>query len=66
MIARPEDTASGRPFNNLLRRLNEADFALIEPHLISADGSPNDLLTVPATTSRPCTFPAVPASCPTW
>jgi len=34
MIARgnaPYDT--GRPYNNLLRRLSSSDFALIEPHL---------------------------------
>ena len=41
MILRQEDTAGGRPFNNLLRRLNDADFALIEPHLVPADAAPN-------------------------
>jgi hypothetical protein len=33
-----------RPFNNLLRRLNASDFALIAPHLAPAEGNANDLL----------------------
>ena len=61
MIARPEEPASGRPFNNLLRRLNEADFALIEPHLISADGSPNDLLYSPGDHVETVHFPCGPS-----
>src|SRR5262245_46165758 len=47
MISRQRDAAGGRPFNNLLRRLNDADFALVEPHLVAADGDPNDLLYSP-------------------
>ena len=43
MISKQDETAGGRPFNNLLRRLNDADFALIEPHLVPANAAPNDL-----------------------
>jgi len=40
MAARREKAANdGRPYNNLLRRLNASDFALLEPHL-SHDESP--------------------------
>jgi hypothetical protein len=40
MAARREKAANdGRPYNNLLRRLNASDFALLEPHL-SHDKSP--------------------------
>jgi hypothetical protein len=33
-----------RPFNNLLRRLNASDFALIAPHLAPEEGKANDLI----------------------
>jgi Crp-like helix-turn-helix domain len=33
-----------RPFNNLLRRLNASDFALIAAHLVPEEGKANDLL----------------------
>ena len=36
-----------RPFNNLLRRLNRADFALIEPHLTRIAAEPSELLYDP-------------------
>jgi DNA-binding transcriptional regulator YhcF (GntR family) len=36
-----------RPYNNLLRRLNAADFALIAPHLAHQDAGANDLLYNP-------------------
>ena len=36
-----------RPYNNLLRRLSAADFALIAPHLALAEAGPNDLLYNP-------------------
>ena len=61
MIARPEDAASGRPFNNLLRRLNDADFALIEPHLVPADAAPNDLLYSPGDDVETVHFPCGPS-----
>ena len=66
MISRQEDTAGERPFNNLLRRLNDADFALIEPHLVPADAAPNDLLYSPGDHVETVHFPCGPASCPTW
>ena len=38
---------SGRPFNNLLRRLNASDFALIAPHLANEEARGSDLLYNP-------------------
>jgi len=60
-MARPEDAAGGRPFNNLLRRLNEADFALIEPHLVAADAAPSDLLYSPGDHVETVHFPCGPS-----
>src|ERR1700687_2328997 len=48
MIARgnaPHD--SGRPYNNLLRRLSASDFALLEPHLVHEEGPAGGLLYNP-------------------
>ena len=61
MILRQEDAAGGRPFNNLLRRLNGADFALIEPHLVPADAAPNDLLYSPGDHVETVHFPCGPS-----
>src|SRR5258705_5944945 len=62
MISKQGDTAAGRrPFNNLLRRLNDADFALIEPHLIPADAAPNDLLYSPGDPVETVHFPCGPS-----
>ena len=61
MISRQQDTAGGRPFNNLLRRLNDADFALIEPHLVAADANPNDLLYSPGDDVETVHFPCGPS-----
>ena len=36
-----------RPFNNLLRRLNASDFALIAPHLAQEEAAANELLYNP-------------------
>jgi Crp-like helix-turn-helix domain len=46
MAAERRETVTGpeRPFNNLLRRLNASDFALIAPHLVPEDGKANDLI----------------------
>ncbi|HEY9451151.1 MAG TPA: Crp/Fnr family transcriptional regulator, partial [Bradyrhizobium sp.] len=57
MTSRLRDTAGGRPFNNLLRRLNDADFALIEPHLAATDANPNDLLYSPGDNVETVHFP---------
>jgi hypothetical protein len=46
MAAGREATEDGpeRPFNNLLRRLNASDFALITPHLAPEQSKANDLI----------------------
>src|SRR5579872_4406175 len=41
------DRNGERPHNNLLRRLNEADFALIAPHLTQGESASDDLLYDP-------------------
>jgi hypothetical protein len=45
----PAKTAnsSGRPYNNLLRRLSDGDFDLISPHLAGEDTEANELLYSP-------------------
>jgi len=52
---------SGRPFNNLLRRLNDSDFALIAPHLVPEDAKPNDLLYNPGDNVQTVHFPCGPS-----
>jgi hypothetical protein len=48
MIAQGKPDRSGnRPDNNLLRRLNAADFGLLAPHLTQADTAPDELLYDP-------------------
>jgi hypothetical protein len=61
MVLKPDAAANGRPFNNLLRRLNDADFALIEPHLATADAAPNDLLYNPGDHVETVHFPCGPS-----
>ena len=61
MPARPNEAAGERPFNNLLRRLNSADFALIEPHLVATDASPSDLLYNPGDNVEIVHFPCGPS-----
>ncbi|MET0720595.1 MAG: Crp/Fnr family transcriptional regulator [Tardiphaga sp.] len=61
MISRERDTAGGRPFNNLLRRLNDADFALVNPHLVAADANPNDVLYSPGDGVETVHFPCGPS-----
>src|SRR3954465_236619 len=61
MILQQEDTAGERPFNNLLRRLSGADFALIGPHLVTADAAPNDLLYSPGDDVETVHFPCGPS-----
>src|SRR3954451_7803969 len=63
MLTRPEKAAKAdeRPFNNLLRRLNDADFALIAPHLVSEDAGPNDLLYRPGDNVEIVHFPCGPS-----
>ena len=53
--------AGDRPFNNLLRRLNNSDFALIEPYLGAIDANPNDLLYSPGDDVEIVHFPCGPS-----
>ena len=47
MAHAPQADAAERPHNNLLRRLNAADFALIAPHLAQEEADANSLLYNP-------------------
>jgi DNA-binding transcriptional regulator YhcF (GntR family) len=63
MLTRRENLARAgeRPLNNLLRRLNDADFALIAPHLVEEEGNPNDLLYSPGDNVEIVHFPCGPS-----
>jgi DNA-binding transcriptional regulator YhcF (GntR family) len=63
MNARRERAADsdGRPYNNLLRRLNATDYALIEPHLAPGDSGANDLLYNPGDDVDVVHFPCGPS-----
>ena len=63
MLTRPDETAEAgaRPLNNLLRRLNDADFALIAPHLVQEEGNANDLLYSPGDNVEIVHFPCGPS-----
>jgi hypothetical protein len=50
-----------RPYNNLLRRLNEADYALIAPHLTIDEAAANELLYNPGDDVQVVHFPCGPA-----
>ncbi len=52
---------NGRPYNNLLRRLNRSDFLLIEPHLSQQEAAANDLLYNPGDDVDVVYFPCGPA-----
>jgi DNA-binding transcriptional regulator YhcF (GntR family) len=62
MLTRPAQAAEvkDRPFNNLLRRLNRADFALIEPYLTTMNADPHDLLYNPGSAVETVYFPCGP------
>ena len=62
MLKRREETAKAgeRPLNNLLRRLSDADFALIAPHLGKGDGNAGDLLYSPGDDVEIVHFPCGP------
>jgi DNA-binding transcriptional regulator YhcF (GntR family) len=49
-----------RPYNNLLRRLDRSDYALIEPHLTQVQAGANDLLYNPGTNVETVYFPCGP------
>ena len=63
MLTRRDAAAevNDRPYNNLLRRLNRADFALIEPYLGTAKCGPNDLLYNPGQDVETVHFPCGPS-----
>lgn len=63
MIAKRTELAgtSDRPFNNLLRRLNAADYELIAPHLVLIDAAGNDLLYSPGDDVQTVHFPCGPS-----
>ena len=63
MLTRRDATvqAGERPFNNLLRRLNDADFALVAPHLSTADAKPGELLYSPGDDVETVHFPCGPS-----
>jgi hypothetical protein len=49
-----------RPFNNLLRRLSDADYGLIAPHFARAEANANDLLYSPGDNVETVYFPCGP------
>ena len=63
MLTRHERTAeaSERPFNNLLRRLNGADYALLAPHLAPEETRSNQLLYSPGDDVETVHFPCGPS-----
>jgi len=50
-----------RPYNNLLRRLSQADYALLAPHLATEDASANELLYNSGDNVQVVHFPCGPA-----
>jgi len=63
MLTRHERTseASERPFNNLLRRLNGGDYALLAPHLAPEETRSNQLLYSPGDDVETVHFPCGPS-----
>ncbi|MCP3474653.1 Crp/Fnr family transcriptional regulator [Bradyrhizobium sp. CCGUVB1N3] len=63
MDARSSKTTeiASRPYNNLLRRLNQADYALIAPHLTTEATSANELLYNPGDDVQVVHFPCGPS-----
>src|SRR5712672_3510807 len=62
MLKRPETTtkAGERPFNNLLRRLSDADYALLASNLTQDEGKAGDLLYSPGDDVEIVHFPCGP------
>lgn len=63
MLTRRNPTAevTDRPFNNLLRRLNAGDYALLAPHLTLNAAQANDLLYNPGDDVETVYFPCGPS-----
>jgi hypothetical protein len=55
------DETADRPFNNLLRRLNAGDFALVAPHLAEIDAGAGDVLYSPGDDVEIVHFPCGPS-----
>jgi hypothetical protein len=60
-LSDPAAEVADRPFNNLLRRLNPADYELLTPHLAEAEASSNALLYSPGDDVETVHFPCGPA-----
>src|SRR5438132_11908359 len=62
MLTRREQQAdvADRPFNNLLRRLNAADYALLAPHLTRDEAKAGELLYNPGDNVQTVHFPCGP------
>jgi hypothetical protein len=63
MLKRPDETVevTDRPYNNLLRRLNVDDYALIAPYLAYEEAEANDLLYSPGDDVSVVHFPCGPS-----
>ena len=61
MLTRRNEAAGERPFNNLLRRLNNSDFALLGPHLAGVDADAGDVLYSPGDDVEIVHFPCGPS-----
>jgi DNA-binding transcriptional regulator YhcF (GntR family) len=57
----PASESAKRPYNNLLRRLSAADYALVAPHLAPEEGRSNDLLYSPGDDVEIVHFPCGPS-----
>jgi CRP-like cAMP-binding protein len=57
----PQRTDGSRPYNNLLRALRAADYALIAPHLLAAEHSVGDVFYNPGDDVDVVHFPCGPA-----
>jgi hypothetical protein len=58
---RVQPARADRPFNNLLRRLSDADYGLIAPHFARAEANANDLLYSPGDDVETVYFPCGPS-----
>jgi hypothetical protein len=59
-LGKPNE-ADSRPYNNLLRRLSQADYALLAPHIAVEQTPPNDLLYNPGDNVQVVHFPCGPS-----
>jgi hypothetical protein len=61
VLSGPASDSSKRPYNNLLRRLSPADYALIAPHLAYDEAAAGDLLYSPGDDVEVVHFPCGPS-----